>query len=348
MVDENQFVRSKGVGFVLPRFHLTYLLDDHSRVFTSYRKYAQMPPLMEWYSSAGFLSRTISPSYRGSIAYPPPAGFLTRPERSTHAELGIKHSAGKVKLHAVVFMRDADELLMVTRVKEQGTVFGSGYAAFMNGDYTSTKGLEVSLSLTRTAGFAAALFYSLTNAKGTASNPRSNLGKIEQSLPLEFFLAPLDYQPAHHAVVLLDYRSPKEDGFFSGFHCGVVLSYNSGHPYTRIALPTFGGMANPWNNGVQGLLDSRSAIPLEPENASSTSGTFTIDVRIGKEFTVGPVAMELYALALNLLDTKNIINVYPTTGSAQDDGWLGRAAEFGVSSNPMYAEFYHTINLNNR
>jgi hypothetical protein len=50
----------------------------------------------------------------------------------------------------------------------------------------------------------------------------------------------------------------------------------------------------------------------------------------------------------NLLNAKQIVNVYPTTGSAQDDGWLSSPAASQFKAIPNYEAFYRAINNENR
>ncbi|MFH1942883.1 MAG: hypothetical protein ABIL68_12350, partial [bacterium] len=55
----------------------------------------------------------------------------------------------------------------------------------------------------------------------------------------------------------------------------------------------------------------------------------------------------LYANVMNLLNTKNIINVYQTTGTDNDDGWLKcpMAAQYVLIDG--YEPMYRAINLQN-
>jgi hypothetical protein len=53
-------------------------------------------------------------------------------------------------------------------------------------------------------------------------------------------------------------------------------------------------------------------------------------------------------MVTNLLDTKNIINVYPRTGSANADGWLESTVARNYLSIPQYETFYRIINQQNR
>jgi hypothetical protein len=73
-----------------------------------------------------------------------------------------------------------------------------------------------------------------------------------------------------------------------------------------------------------------------------------IDLSASYELKLWNAHVELFTLVTNLLDTKNVINVYPTTGTATDDSWL-RSPAFGYYVDfPQYEEFYRYLNLRNR
>jgi hypothetical protein len=48
------------------------------------------------------------------------------------------------------------------------------------------------------------------------------------------------------------------------------------------------------------------------------------------------------------LNTKQVINLYPNTGSASDDGWLTNPLAAQFNQIPNYEAFYKAINLDNR
>jgi len=61
--------------------------------------------------------------------------------------------------------------------------------------------------------------------------------------------------------------------------------------------------------------------------------------------------LTFYAYAQNLLDAKNVINVYYRTGNAYDDGYLSNPALSGKvveGLGPTYVAMYKAINLANR
>jgi hypothetical protein len=102
---------------------------------------------------------------------------------------------------------------------------------------------------------------------------------------------------------------------------GFSLTVNggSGTPYTasrNVTSPLSGG-----NNLLDGTYGG-SRLPWQ----------FRLDLRVDKDIyfnlkktnddNAKKVFMNVYLQVLNLLDTKNIINVYPYTGNANDDGYL--------------------------
>ena len=128
----------------------------------------------------------------------------------------------------------------------------------------------------------------------------------------------------------------------------LLLNFNSGHNYTKIAEPQNLGQANPWNIGVRALQDSRNRNPVEPINSSSTPWVFNVDMTFNKVFYLDLFNVEVYARVLNLFNTKSILNVFPTTGTPYDDGWLKNPLATQYLQIPGYEEFYRTLNLTNR
>jgi hypothetical protein len=71
-------------------------------------------------------------------------------------------------------------------------------------------------------------------------------------------------------------------------------------------------------------------------------------LNVNKVFYLGRINLDLYVNVLNLLNTRNVINVYPMTGTAEDDGWLSSPFAAPFYAIPDYVDFYRTINGQNR
>ncbi len=349
IIDETKLKDVAPFELVLPRISFSFPVTDNTVFYTMYGKYAQMPSLNQIYAGNTILSRTVSPLTRGN-AFLTPVGFLMKPERTTQYEMGFRQTLSENFAFTISgFYKDIrDQLQVRSYLSSTGSKL---YTALLNEDFGTVKGLELTLELRRVNRFTARLNYTLSDAKGTGSNSRSSFGAIEQNIgrPVNY-INPLDFDQRHRGSVLLDYRFDKGDGgpVLEGLGANLLLSFNSGHAYTRIKEPKELGQASAWNVGVRPLIDPRSSFPVEPLNSSSTPWIFNIDFRLSKMVSITDINAEFYVDILNLLNTKNVINVYPSTGTPQDDGWLTSPLATSYVADPVYAGFYKAINLDNQ
>lgn len=139
---------------------------------------------------------------------------------------------------------------------------------------------------------------------------------------------------------------------FQNVGANLIFRIGSGTPYTRDIA------ASPIDAGSQ--TSSRSSINGSI-NGSYKPWQFRTDLRIDKniELTWGKKDSEnkktanlnIYLQVLNLLNSKNILNVYNYTGNADDDGYLSSTqGQLSVNSNPDVAASFtdqYTIFINN-
>jgi hypothetical protein len=195
-----------------------------------------------------------------------------------------------------------------------------------------TKRLQLSASL------------SFNDAQGTGSEPNSNRGIV--AAPLDgvtifkpAYISPLNFNNSIRGNLNVDYHFAKNDGpaWLQQAGASVLFNFNSGHPYTM----GIGGA------DLEG--DARDRQPVEPLNTSTTPWTFQIDLRIDKSFMImDKLAANIYFNVLNLLDARNIQNVFLRTGSTTDDGYLsdpklgGKLVE---TYGPQYQALYEAVNI---
>jgi hypothetical protein len=232
----------------------------------------------------------------------------------------------------------------------EGQAFVAGLA---NNDIATVKGLEMTLELRRTKRLAAKVNYTLSSAKGTGSDSRSTQVAVSDGsgirYPIQIYN--LDYHQPHRGSLVVDYRWAYGDGgpVLQGLGLNAIINFNSGHSYTQIKEPTSLGQSSPWDVGVEPLSDARYSNPVEPLNTSLTPWNFNVDLNLNKAFRVSnQLGMELYVNVLNLFDTQNVLNFFPNTGTAEDDGWLRSPGAASYVAIPEYSNFYTAINLDNR
>ena len=65
------------------------------------------------------------------------------------------------------------------------------------------------------------------------------------------------------------------------------------------------------------------ALLLPALNGARKPWNFTLNLRVDKNFDLGgKLGLNVYCRVSNLLDRRNVINVYSATGSPEDDGFL--------------------------
>jgi outer membrane receptor protein involved in Fe transport len=349
IIEASTFTRTKANHMILPRISFSFPVTDRTIFYAQYGKYAQMPSLGQLYRSDNSFGNIVNPNTRSP--YGGSAPWMVQPERTTQFEVGFRqYLTDNLAFSLNGFYKDTKNLIQLRKVyTSQGTV---NFTAYQNEDFATSKGIELTLELRRTNRLSAKVNYTLSDARGTGNSSASNSVAVGDESRARFpsFTAPLIYNQAHRGNVTLDYRYGKGEGgpILEGMGVYLLMSFNSGHNYTKIQEPTSLGQSSPWNVGIRALLDARNRYPVEPPNASTTPWVFNIDLNWNKVFFFGDFNFELYVNVLNVLNTKQVLNLYPQTGTPFDDGWLKSPLAVAYRAIPNYEAFYRAINLQNR
>jgi outer membrane receptor protein involved in Fe transport len=349
IIEASTFTRTAANHMILPRISFSFPVTDRTIFYSQYGKYAQMPSLGQLYRSDNGFGSIVNPNTR--TPYSGDAPWMVRPERTTQFEVGFRqYLADNLAFSLNGFYKDTKNLIQLRKVyTSQGTV---NFTAYQNDDFATSKGLEFTLELRRTNRLSARVNYALSDARGTGNASGSNWVAVSDATNARFpnFTVPLSYNQTHRGNLTLDYRWGKGEGgpILEGMGVYLLMSFNSGHNYTKVVEPSSLGQASPWNVATVPLIDIRSSRPEEPPNASTTPWIFNIDLNWNKVFYLPGMSCELYVNVLNLLNSKQVINVYPTTGTPTDDGWLKSANATAYKQIPYYEAFYRAINIDNR
>ncbi|MCA9733589.1 TonB-dependent receptor [candidate division KSB1 bacterium] len=330
---------------VSPRLGLAFPATDNTVFHVQYGKFVQAPRLNDIYTGQAFYQSLFT----GGFFFSRPVGFGLKPEKTTQYELGLNHQfAENASFDLTVFYKEVNDQIQPGRVLVALTSRAASYNILQNGDFATTKGIELALNLRRTNRFAGQLNYTFSNALGTGSTPFSAIAGTSANNSTPTIVQPLDFNQKHRGTVNIDYRFAKGDGnkLLEQMGANVLFTFNSGHPYTR-AKGNFGQQAAS-TAGV--ITDSRSRIPLESVNSSITPWNYQIDLRLDKSLHVGRLDLNVYFYAQNLTNRRNVINVYERTGNAWDDGFLA-APEISQSiiaahGGDAYIAMHNAINLN--
>jgi outer membrane receptor protein involved in Fe transport len=322
-----------------PRLGLAFPVTDRTVFHLQYGKFVQVPRLTDIYAGRSFYATLFS----GGNFIPTPRGFGIDPERTTQYEVGFSQQFSDFASFDITgFYKDIKGQIQVTRITTDPGANAASYNALVNGDFATTKGVEVTVRLRRTNRVQGQLNYTLASSHGTGSSSTFAVGGIENDTQLPTIISPLDFQNTHRGSVNLDYRFGKGDGgsILQQLGLNLLLTFNSGHPYTRVNAAIgqqdvdLGGQVN----------DERNRIPIEAINSSTTPWNFNLDLRLDKTINFGGLAANVYVYTQNLTNQKNVLNVYTRTGNAFDDGFLSNpllsgdiiAAAGGAGAEALY------------
>ncbi|MEK6755905.1 MAG: TonB-dependent receptor, partial [Bacteroidota bacterium] len=243
-IDESQLVKKDPQFYLLPRISFSFPASDRTVFYAQFGKYVQLPELSRIFHGNFILSRNISPLTRGpwgsAGGFPP--SFMVVPERTTQYEIGLRQIvADNFAFTITGFYKNVKDQLQYNKYPSMDQPL---YVAWRNEDFSSTRGIELTLELRRTQRLAARVNYMMSDARGTASDAFEWYGPVSDitiNSRFPVFINPLQFNQTHRGSISLDYRFSKGDGgpILEGTGLNFILTFNSGHSYTKI-LNAFG------------------------------------------------------------------------------------------------------------
>lgn len=298
---------------ISPRLGFSFPVTDKTVFHAQFGKFVQQPALNTAYLGYYELAWEI----KGGYFISQPVGSNIRPTRTTQYELGFTQQLTDfMSLDITGYYKDIKDQVQYVNQPVVRTSAFQNYNILANGDYATTKGVEITLNMRRYQRLAVNASLSFQDARGTGSNPYSNSGIVGAPLDgvtifVPKYISPLSFNQAIKGNLNIDYRFGPNDGptLLHDFGISMLAMFNSGHPYTR----GFGAL--------NAETDARFRQPLEALNASTTPAEFQVDLRIDKTFRLmDRLSLNVYVYVINLFDRKNVRNVFLRTGSPDDDG----------------------------
>ncbi len=328
---------------ISPRLGFSFPVTDQTVFHAQYGKFVQQSRLRDVYQGYFLTASNLG----GGFFIPAPVGFNIRPTRTTQYEIGFTQQIGEIASFDITgYYKDIQDQVVYNQQLTDvtaGSPYG-GYFVLRNGDFATTKGVELTFNMRRTQRFLVNATLAYQDAQGTGSYPNSNRGIV--GAPLDGvtvfspqYISPLEYNNKFRGNVNIDFRFGANDGgpILQQLGLSALVSFTSGHPYTQ-------GIGGPDLEG-----DARDRQPVEALNSSTTPSTFQIDLRIDKTFVIADkLNLNIYLTVFNLLDALNIENVFLRTGTTDDDGYLSDPALGGKlieTYGPKYEELYRALNI---
>ncbi|MDI9341255.1 MAG: TonB-dependent receptor [Sediminibacterium sp.] len=321
----NGFTNYKAVINVMPRVAFSFPISDVANFFAHYDVLTVRPEgnvlnLIDYYQMGNITGLIANPNLK--------------PQRTVDYELGFSQVLNERKNAALTINAFYREMRDMVQQRSIVGAYPKTYVTYDNYDFGTVKGLAFTFDLRRSGGSRINANYQLQFAEGSGSNANSGANLASSGQPNLRILQPLDYDQRHTITLVYDYRfgsgkdykgpkfKKKNGNDFEvlkniGFNFN--LQVGSGTPYTRRSFPVAFGSNQRAN--IEGQI-----------NGSYKPWNIRTSLRVDKNFELTwgkkdgenrkTANLNVYLQVLNLLNRKNILDVYSFTGNPDDDGYL--------------------------
>lgn len=311
---------------VMPRIAFSFPISDDAGFFAHYDVLVQRPPSNTGGTALDYFYME-NPARFGTAGSPANNPDL-RPEKTIDYEVGFQSkltNSSAIKISA--YYKELRDMIQRRFYANLPAPLNS-YQTFSNLDFGTVKGFSFGYDLRRTGNLQMNFTYTLQFADGSGSDANSSGGINERGIIRELF--PLSFDERHRLTASLDYRfsygkqynGPRIAGYdiFENTGLNLLLTGVSGRPYSRFEV-------------VNQPLGQLGLITI---NEDRLPWILNADARIDKSFNISLGTEEnsrrlnfnVFLRAENLFNTRNIVNVFNVSGSAETDGYL-------VSSNGL-------------
>ncbi|MEW6511996.1 MAG: TonB-dependent receptor [Bacteroidota bacterium] len=279
---------------VSPRFGISYPITDRGVLHFSYGHFLQIPSFLNLYQNPGFKVNAVDP-IQGVFG-----NANLNPQKTIMYELGLQQQIGEsINLDVTGFYRDTRDWVATSAkipVRDAtGLTATQFYTIFVNKDYANSRGVTITISRKPTGLFSFNFSYTFQTAEGNNSNPDEEQGALTSNREPSKALAPLDWDQTHTANLTLGIGEADWGAF-------LLARYGSGLPYTPVI------------NQAEGR--GEDAARVLQKNSRRQPATYTVDLRLFKNFSLAGLDLSVFVKVFNLFDRRNEVSIYGQTGRA--------------------------------
>ncbi len=314
----NPQIRSGSQSQISPRIGISHPISDNSVIRFNYGYFFQVPNYTYMYSN---LQANLN------SGYPLVGNPALKAEKTIAYEIGLNHMiSGDFRIDITTYYKDVKNLISTKEIGLHGV---SPVTQFINEDYGSVKGVDLTLEKVAHGPLSGSLVYSYMIAKGNSSsaydgyynyitNPNDSVKPVKEY--------PLSFDQRHTATANVDYRVRRDwHGHFFGlavpgaWGINLVGRYGSGLPYT---------------------VTDNTGHRMGSINEGRLPASIAVDMRFNKDIYVSNDNMffSFFVEVENLFNRRNIVNVYTNTGRPDDDGRSFELTADPDGSGPFTAE----------
>jgi outer membrane receptor protein involved in Fe transport len=334
---------------VMPRLSFSFPISGEAVFFAHYDVLAQRPGQTGAGSGSLLAGQLADYYYLANSATVSVQNPNLRPERTIDYEVGFKQKLNDyMALSISAFYREMRDMLQITNFVDAYPVT---YSSYKNIDFGTVKGFTFALNMIRMKNIRMTASYTMQFAAGTGSSfssARNALASVDGFTTIRALL-PLDFDQRHRISGNIDYRFMGQENKGPAINLGGKTMYpfaNAGANFTFML-----GSGTPYSvNSLANAADVQGGINQSIQLAGTPNGSrlpwqVRFEAKIDKDFIIGgkqkldaegspmidskgnnvtsrEYAVNIYLLGLNILNSRNVLNVYKTSGLPDDDGYL--------------------------
>ncbi len=287
-LDPTKIIGTKARTQISPRVGIAHPISERTKLHFAYGHFFQNPEYQFLFENQ---------QYDYNIREPIFGQASLDAQRTIAYEVGISHQLNdRVAINLTAYYKDVTGLIGTQYFPIGGTNF-TAYTIYVNEAYANMRGFEINVDARSSNYFGGGLTYTFSVAKGSASSENELYGSGDRKSTLLYYL---DFDKTHSLNASATFMIPKNEGpeifgskIFEDMDMSFIFRASSGFPYT------------PGGRDVGFVIKNSLRMP----------GTYTIDMEIGKDFTIFEnFKTRVFAEILNLTDRRNVVSVYSDTG----------------------------------
>jgi len=275
---------------ISPRFGIAYPITDKGVLHFSFGHFFQIPNFELLYTYPGYKIPESSGQF--GIGGNPDLN----PQKTVMYELGMKQEVIRdFTVDLTGFYRDVRDWVSTGVPVDIGG--GANFITYANKDYSNVMGVILALEKKYSNNFWFNLSYTFQIAEGSNSNPGDAFGAMLADREPRKYLIPLGWDQTQTLNSTFFYGT-------NGYGITLIGRFGSGYPFTPVILTATRQGAN--------------ASVQPEENSRRKPKTYELDLKINKNMTLFGKNVVLFADIYNFLDIRNQINVWGSTGNADN------------------------------
>ncbi len=324
-VDQKSFKDYSPQWSVMPRISFSFPISDEALFYAHYDVLTQRPSN----NFTNIYNYYYFSQISGTINNP-----ALKPQQTINYELGFQQKLTNTSsMKITAFYNELRDNIQMYRYTG---AYPKDYSSYSNLDFGTTKGLTAEYDLRRTRNLRLRASYTLQFANATGASATTMSALIAAGVPNLRSTFAMPWDRRHQFNISLDYRfadgkdyngpvSKREKSgkkpiqWLANTGASITMQGGSGIPYTassNVSSPISGNANNVLKGSYYG-----SRLPW----------AFRFDLRVDKDIyfklkkkkeNSRDAYLNVYLQILNVLNSKNVVGVYSSTGNPNDDGYL--------------------------